>query len=343
MNELISIIMPVYNVEPYLDKALCSVTNQTYKNLDIILVDDGSPDRCGQLCDKWALQDNRIRVIHKINGGAASAWNEGVAVARGDCIGFVDPDDWVEDTMFESLYNALQRFSVDIAVCGYYNEINNKSSMKQVEYTRYYTKEEALKEIIIDNVIQNFVWNKLYRRKCIPENPFPAIKRVSDMGAVYKFFKRADSVIQINQSFYHYVHRGDSLAGLWTTPEPFIDYTLSSQIRYEDLWQEFISIRKALAEKYIFSIRRIKKVCCSSSLSRVKENTSVIKNQIQPFYFTHLAEFRESESFTSKKEREITAFLLNPENYHVDAPAVKVRRAITTVSGKIRDLIKGQF
>lgn len=323
MDELISIVMPVYKVEPYLDKSLRSVVNQTYKNLEIILVDDGSPDRCGAICNEWALKDRRIRVIHKENGGVAAAWNDGVAAASGDCIGFVDPDDWVEDTMFECLLQALNRFSADIAICGYFDDIKSESKMKQIKYTRYYTREEALKELVLDNDIQSFVWNKLYRRRCIPEKPFPNIKRVSDLGGVYKFFQKADSIIQINQSFYHYVRREDSLGGFWTSPEPFIDYSLAAQDRYRDLWDDYGNIRKELIEKYISSLENIKKQFASSNADRVQGLTPIIKDSIGTFYFARLAEFRLSDKFTVRRELETTEFLRDPSGFCVDKQLLK--------------------
>ena len=116
-EDLISVIIPVYKVEKYLDECLASVTGQTYRNLEIILVDDGSPDRCGEICDQWANKDNRIRVIHKQNGGLADARNAGIDVATGDYISFVDSDDYVDEDFLEGLYSALKKFNTKLAIC----------------------------------------------------------------------------------------------------------------------------------------------------------------------------------------------------------------------------------
>lgn len=115
---LISVIVPVYNVEKYLDKCVDSIVNQTYKNLEIILVDDGSPDNCPKMCDDWARKDKRIRVIHKKNGGVSSARNLGINNANGECIGFVDSDDWIEKKYIQKLYETLIQEGADIALCG---------------------------------------------------------------------------------------------------------------------------------------------------------------------------------------------------------------------------------
>ena len=116
--DLISVIVPVYRTEAYLDRCIESIVDQTYTNLEIILVDDGSPDRCPQMCDEWARRDTRIRVIHKKNGGLSDARNAGMAAATGEYIGFVDSDDWIKPDMFRLLYEKMEQMQSDIAACG---------------------------------------------------------------------------------------------------------------------------------------------------------------------------------------------------------------------------------
>lgn len=117
MNPLISVIVPIYNVEKYLVRCVDSIVNQTYKNLEIILVDDGSPDRCPQMCDDYAEKDSRIKVVHKKNGGLSDARNAGMAVATGEYISFIDSDDWIETSMFELLLNNIFQYDCEIS-CG---------------------------------------------------------------------------------------------------------------------------------------------------------------------------------------------------------------------------------
>ena len=117
----ISVIVPVYKVEKFLDRCVESIVGQTYENLEIILVDDGSPDNCPSMCDKWAEKDSRIKVIHKENGGVSSARNAALDAATGDFIGFVDSDDWIEPDMYESLMMRIDETGKDIAVCSYYS------------------------------------------------------------------------------------------------------------------------------------------------------------------------------------------------------------------------------
>ncbi|MBO7334370.1 MAG: glycosyltransferase, partial [Lachnospiraceae bacterium] len=118
--ELISVIVPVFEVEKYLKECIESILNQTYTNLEIILVDDGSPDKCGEICEEYAKTDNRIIVIHHENKGLSSARNRGLDIATGDYIGFVDSDDKIAPDMFEILLNNLKQYDADISICGFY-------------------------------------------------------------------------------------------------------------------------------------------------------------------------------------------------------------------------------
>ena len=131
MEELISIIVPIYKTEKYLDRCIKSIINQTYKNLEVILVDDGSPDRCGVICDKWAQKDKRIKVIHKENGGVSDSRNAGLDIANGEYIGFVDSDDYIHKDFIKILYNLCKENNSDISVCETFKtdkdeDINNK-------------------------------------------------------------------------------------------------------------------------------------------------------------------------------------------------------------------------
>ncbi|MDY2590818.1 MAG: glycosyltransferase, partial [Agathobacter sp.] len=125
MNDLISVIVPVYKVEEYLDECVKSIISQSYSNLEIILVDDGSPDKCPELCDLWTTKDNRIKVVHKCNGGLSSARNAGLDIACGDYISFVDSDDYIAPDMIANLYNCIIENKTDISACKIYSITNN--------------------------------------------------------------------------------------------------------------------------------------------------------------------------------------------------------------------------
>ena len=147
-KHLISIIVPVYNVEKYIDKCIKSILEQTYKNLQIILIDDGSQDKSGQICDEYELQDNRIEVIHKKNGGLSDARNLGIKKARGEYIGFVDSDDYISKNMYEDMYKIIQEKDSDVCICNVYNVIDGKEILKNEDNgLKEYNKIEILKVI----------------------------------------------------------------------------------------------------------------------------------------------------------------------------------------------------
>ena len=162
-GERISVIVPVYKVEPYLRKCLDSIVNQTYRNLEIILVDDGSPDNCGRICDEYAERDNRIRVIHQKNGGVSSARNEGLKIASGDWIGWVDSDDWIEPDMFEYLLENAKKSKADIAVCSRKEWYKDRCILRKWEKDILLNTEEALRQLLEDVQMQNYLWDKLWQ------------------------------------------------------------------------------------------------------------------------------------------------------------------------------------
>ena len=259
MNKLISIIITVYNGDTYLDRCLNSIINQTYRNLEVILINDGSTDKSGRICDAWASKDPRIKVLHTTNQGVAAARNCGLHVANGDYIGFADADDWVEPDMFEKLADSLEQYNADIAICGFEEKWPDYSVLKVSESIRCYTKEEALRELILDRNMQSYVWNKLFRRECIPVAPFPPLKRMSDLGGIHNFFRKADKIVEINRVLYHYIRRNNSLVGKDGSLETTIDYCFAQQTRYADLASEDPDIKKKHAEKIYIVIKQRQK------------------------------------------------------------------------------------
>ena len=214
MNVLITVIVPIYKVEPYLDRCVESIVCQTYPNLEILLVDDGSPDACPALCDAWAARDPRVRVIHKPNGGLSDARNAGLAVATGEYIGFVDSDDWVEPRMYELLYDALTDTGADIAEAERDNFGEDRPATpwqgdKPACATA--TAEEAISELMRDGRFRQTVWNKLYRRELLREQPFAVGKTNEDEFWTYRIFGNARKLVKLDAALYHYYCRPGSI------------------------------------------------------------------------------------------------------------------------------------
>lgn len=164
----ISIIVPVYKVEPYLRKCLDSIVGQTYQNLQIILVDDGSPDNCGKICDEYAARDRRIEVIHQANGGVSAARNAGLKLADGDYIGWVDSDDWIESGMYEYLLENALKYGADIAVCSRFERYKDKVIRRGWSNIEVLNREKALQMLLKNDVMQNYLCDKLCK-----QFPFP--------------------------------------------------------------------------------------------------------------------------------------------------------------------------
>ena len=200
MNNLISIIIPIYNVEQVLKRCIDSVINQTYKNLEIILVDDGSTDNSGKICDEYVLKDKRIKVIHKENGGVSSARNAGLDVVTGEYIGFVDSDDYIERDMYEFLFNLIEKN--DIASC---NIFYDKNVYYKGKTTKSFIGMDAFKACLNNKNMFVSVWNKLYRNNIIANIRFLLISMSEDLFFLYTIFSNNNSMIVSNVPKYHYV------------------------------------------------------------------------------------------------------------------------------------------
>lgn len=212
----ISVIIPMYKVEEYIGKCIESVIKQTYTNLEIILVDDGSPDKCGEISDEYAEKDSRIKVIHRKNGGLSAARNSGLDIATGDYVMFVDSDDYIHPRMMECMYATACNKKADIVVCDY-------AKVKEGEATPQLQETKQVVEITKNNqldymlgktkIIFTVVWNKLYRRELLQEIRFPEGKVHEDEFVTYKLLHKAKKVCYIKDVFYYYVQRTSSIMG----------------------------------------------------------------------------------------------------------------------------------
>lgn len=216
VKELVSIIVPIYNVEPYLDKCINSLVRQTYTNLEIILVDDGSKDKSGEICDLWAKKDNRIKVIHKKNGGASDARNKGLDIALGDIISFIDSDDYISIYFYEKLINIMEQTNADIVECGFtmFNkkEKINDSSINNFDFKSFNTQ-EAMQELILNHNLSTIPCNKIYKRHVIDKLRFKVGKINEDDFFTYLTFDNAKKITKVNTELYYYLQREDSTMG----------------------------------------------------------------------------------------------------------------------------------
>lgn len=217
MKELVSIIVPIYRVQDYINKCVESIMAQTYSNIEIILVDDESPDNCPEICDDYAKKDARVRVIHKKNGGLSDARNAGLEMATGEYIAFVDGDDYVSSDYIQALYEVCVKDESDISCCGYYRVYGEKL-IKAPKSTdkKLFTGIEAIRDIFTAGTLcEVMAWNKLYKRSLFIDYNirFPVGKIHEDTFTTYKLFYYAERVGFIDKPLYYYIQRNDSIMG----------------------------------------------------------------------------------------------------------------------------------
>lgn len=209
---LLSIIVPVYDVERYLPKCIDSILAQTFTDFELILVEDGSPDDCPALCDAAAAKDTRIRVIHQKNGGLSAARNAGLDAARGEWIGFVDSDDYIAPEMYEALYHAVQSTGADLALCDYAEVDETGAPCPPMHISlaeQVFTGQELLKNAT-DTMIQP-AWNKLYRRAIFAQLRYPEGKLNEDLFLIPEVCLQIQKAVVVPKALYYYVQRGGSI------------------------------------------------------------------------------------------------------------------------------------
>lgn len=213
MNEKISIIIPVYKVEAYLHKCLDSILCQTWKNLEIILVDDGSPDQCGAICDNYAKKDSRIRVLHKRNAGVARARNDGLDLATGEYISFIDSDDWIAENTYEQLYQGLKKYHADCSVGSCVTVIDKNGSLspkpkEKKDKAICQTASEAIKHVLLSG---SAIWNRLFKKEIFHSLRFPLDRINDDEVTVLHAYAKCKKIVFLPDDTYFYRIRQNSI------------------------------------------------------------------------------------------------------------------------------------
>lgn len=225
---MVSIIVPIYKVEAYLEKCIQSIQNQTYKEVEIILVDDGSPDGCGKICDAYAEEDARIKVIHKENGGLSDARNKGLDIAVGDYILFVDSDDYIHPQMVEILLTNLQYTDADMVVCGF-KQVWEKDEVVFPEFTsnavaegikgeagktvEVFRGQDVMNNLQYKNLLTVVAWNKLYKAELFQEIRYPKGRIHEDEFLTHHILHLCKKTAYIKEELYYYLQRSDSIMG----------------------------------------------------------------------------------------------------------------------------------
>ena len=252
--KLISVIVPIYNVEMYLRRGIDSILLQDYENLEIILIDDGSPDGCPAICDEYAKQDNRIKVIHQKNGGLSVARNAGLDIAHGDYISFVDSDDSILPGMYSEMISIMEKNNLDLLSCDV-QRIKNNGFVPQVSgdgQLTIVTGQEALIDCLANDGAA--VWCKVYTRKAIGNVRFPVGRIFEDSAAMYLFVSNADKVGHLNRVYYNYYYNGNSITQTSFKSKSRWDYVLARKEAYEFAKAKGIPCIKECKSLYVKSL-----------------------------------------------------------------------------------------
>lgn len=250
MTDLISVIVPIYKVEAYLDECVRSIVAQTYPHLEIILVDDGSPDNCGSMCDEWAGKDPRIKVIHKPNGGLSDARNAGLEIASGEYISFIDSDDWIEPDMYAHMHDALLKEGADICACRIAACYPDHRQDWGCPAYRVTGPEETLAMLYDDTAYPVSALNKLYRRELWEELRFPVGKICEDAFTTYLLIHSAKRIVQLPEALYCYRIRPESIMTSRFSPKR-MDEEEVWRVNYEFMRKHYPRIYPAAYRFYL--------------------------------------------------------------------------------------------
>lgn len=276
-NPLISIVIPVYKTEKFLNKCVESVVNQTYKNLEIILVDDGSTDNCPKMCDFWAEKDGRIKVIHKENGGAFSAKNVGIDAAVGDYIGFVDSDDYIELDMYEILLSIAQKYNADITMCKY--QINDEDI--GVDSCFEISKDEVMKNVLIGGYEYGILCNKLYRRDVVKNLKMPPLKCSEDLPYNYFAMTNSKRFAKTELKLYHYYQNDNSIVHSKFGKDS-LDAVKAREIMLNDVNEDLkrFAVKGVVISDFVALSRLISSQQCIDKYDELRNNILKYKKEI---------------------------------------------------------------
>ena len=281
MNLLVSVVVPIFNTEKYLERAVGSLLNQTYRNIEIILVDDGSNDNSGKICDELQLKDKRIKVIHKKNAGVSEARNSGIKVASGEYITFVDSDDYVNNNY---IYNMYKKINNNIIICENATNImkNKMLPNHNIKNDKVLSKDEFIKEMLVENIFNGVCWGKLYITKIVKEVLFNSKYRIAeDLDFNIRYLENSEGNCKIiNNTDYFY----------------FINNESTIHSSFNNKWYDEIEVCKNLIDKYknknneIYCIKRFIRInlTCLTSYKIHKYHIKNLKNNIRQYKTIYL-------------------------------------------------------
>ncbi|EGO5804879.1 glycosyltransferase, partial [Enterococcus faecalis] len=273
----ISIIVPVYNVEKYLEKCVRSILAQTFTDFELILVDDGSPDSSGAMCDQFAEQDQRVKVIHKENGGLSDARNAGIEIAQGEFLGFVDSDDYIEEDMYELLYTNAIKEQADISACGLYDVYDNRELKIDKYIYRVLDSETALKTFVEGNISNVTVTSKMFKRSLFDNIRFPVGKITEDAFIIVDLVRKSKKIVLDTRQKYFYYHRENSITTNQFSKKDFD--TIEAYVKNLELVQDYFpNLVDTIRTKLCWAnFVVLDKIILSNKINKVSETKDIVK------------------------------------------------------------------
>lgn len=315
----LSIIVPIYNVERYLERCIISILNQTYVNFELILVNDGSIDNSKDICEKYLSIDNRIKLINKKNGGLSSARNTGIELAIGEYIAFVDSDDYINKYMYEVLITTLKKDKSDMVICGYnkvdqneanFQEINNYIDVNNVLASKI-SKVEALDKLLIEGEKFVFAWNKIYKRKLFNELRYKNGKIYEDEFLAHRVLYKCNKVSVINEKLYFYIQRDGSIINSKFTTKRF-DKVYALKERIDFLKEKNLLELKEKAEKSFVDYFIWNYFVAYQRLENVNSDLIKLKNEFNKVFF----EILKNTKISWKEKLTLSLLYISPKAYN---------------------------
>ncbi|MCC8050304.1 MAG: glycosyltransferase [Clostridiales bacterium] len=306
-KELVSIIVPVYGVENYLDVCVKSIIDQSYHNIEIILVDDGSKDNCPAMCDKWARKDSRIKVIHKENGGLSDARNVGTNEAKGAYITYVDSDDVIHKEYVEYLYGLIKKYKADISICRLKDCIDVPESEDEKKEEFVYSNVQSIEKMLYQIEFTNSASGKLYSMKFAELLQFPIGKYHEDLMTIYKVLYEAEIIAYGQRELYYYMHHPGS-----------ISHSDIFSRSYADLLEAIDGIEDFVEKKcpeIVSSVYSRKFSCYSQVLEVVEESDSDISDMLWNWIKEHRTQIVKNSNVRKKNRMAAALTYFGKVNY----------------------------
>lgn len=281
-SEKISIIVPVYNVEKYLDRCINSILKQTYQNLEIILVDDGSTDNSVEICDEYAKKDNRIKVVHKANGGLSDARNVGIDNATGEYIGLIDSDDWISEDMYLILYNNIKKENADISCCNKFLVYTNMMiPYGNVDFYEVMNSERAIELMCTHGYLETSAYAKLYKKEIFQNIRYPKGKVNEDIYTTYKLLDKASKIVYDATPLYYYRQRKGSITN---SKKVNVNAMEASKELLDFVDKKYPKIKNVAIKSYIFySIGVYDNILVSKCKDRLELKVK-IRKEVKQYY-----------------------------------------------------------